>query len=226
MDLYSETEIYRVLRFSNRKDWLKGRLTGIGGSDASVCLGQNRWQTTRDLWAYKTGKEEHADISDQPYVVYGVSKEPQLREDFRLDFRDKYEVQYEPDVTLQNKEFPFMLYSPDGLLIDLETGRKGIVEFKTHAIRKSSDWLEWREGIGFQEYYIQILHGLNVTGFDFVELRAELKRSNQYKQVRTYHVDIEDEGVLEDMQAVKEAVIDYWEKYILPDREPPVYAVL
>ena len=159
-------------------------------------------------------------------MIYGVKKEPQLRADFALDFEDIYEVQYEEDVTLQNRERPYMLYSPDGLLIEKATGRKGIVEFKTHAIRNASDWNDWREGIGYDEYFIQVLHGLNVTGFSFVELRVELKRSLQYKQIRTYHIDIEDDGIPEQMDAVAEGVRSFWESYIETDTEPPVIAVL
>lgn len=226
MNLYEDCDTYKVLRFGNREDWLKGRLTGIGGSDASVCLGMNRWKSTRDLWASKTGRAEMEDISDRPFVIYGVKKEPQLRADFALDFEDIYEVQYENDVTLQNRERPYMLYSPDGLLIEKATGRKGIVEFKTHAIRNASDWNDWREGIGYDEYFIQVLHGLNVTGFSFVELRVELKRSLQYKQIRTYHIDIEDDGIPEQMDAVAEGVRSFWETYIETDTEPPVIAVL
>lgn len=100
------------------------------------------------------------------------------------------------------------------------------MEFKTHAIRNASDWNDWREGIGYDEYFIQVLHGLNVTGFSFVELRVELKRSLQYKQIRTYHIDIEDDGIPEQMDAVAEGVRSFWESYIETDTEPPVIAVL
>lgn len=226
LSLYTDTDAYSVLRFKNRADWLIGRDAGIGGSDASVCLGMNRWKTTRDLWLQKTGRQPLEDISEKPYVQYGVKKEPQLRAGFSLDYEGIYDVQYEPDVILQNKELPFMLYSPDGLIYELETGRRGIFEAKTHQIRTTSDWNAWREGIGFDEYFIQILHGLNVTGFDFVELRVELKRSNAYKQIRTYHIDVEDEGIQEQMEEVRNSIRQYWETYILADEEPPIIAFL
>ena len=50
MDLYQSNDTYEVLWFEGRSDWLIGREAGIGGSDASVCLGMNRWKNTRDLW--------------------------------------------------------------------------------------------------------------------------------------------------------------------------------
>lgn len=226
MNLYQSNNIYEVLLFKDRDDWLIGREAGIGGSDASVCLGMNRWKTTRDLWLQKTGRKPLEDISEKPYVIYGVAKEPQLRAGFDLDYEDIYEVQYEPDVILRNRSKPYMLYSPDGLLYEKATGRKGIFEAKTHAIRNASDWNAWREGIGFDEYFIQVLHGLNVTGFQFVELRVELKRSPQYKQIRTYHIDIEDEDIPAQMKAVYEAVDEYWNRYVIGGEEPPVVAYL
>lgn len=224
--LYIDNDVYRVLNFETRDQWLKGRLTGVGGSDASSCLHMNRWRTSRDLWAIKTGREEPADISGSPAVIYGHRKEPQIRADFILDFEDVYEMQYMDNVTLQNIAHPYMLYSPDGLLIEKETGRKGIFEAKTHHIHDANDWNAWREGIGYNEYFIQVLHGLNVTGFDFVCLRAELKRSPIYKQVRTYIFDIEDEGIRESAQTVFDGVKDFWENYIEPDIEPPVIKYL
>ena len=113
-----------------------------------------------------------------------------------------------------------------GLLIEKDTGRKGIFEAKTHQIHDNNDWKAWREGIGYEEYFIQVLHGLNVTGFDFVCLRAELKRSPIYKQVRTYIFDINDDGIRESAQIIFDGVKDFWENYIIPDVEPTVIKYL
>lgn len=226
MNLYEDCAEYSVLRFQGRSDWLIGRERGIGGSDASICLGMNRWKTTRQLWLQKTGRQPLEDISEKPYVIYGVKKEPQLRADFELDFEDVYEVQYEPDVILQNNSTKYLLYSPDGLLLEKATGRKGIVEFKTHAIRNSQDWNAWRESIGYDEYFIQVLHGLNVTGFDFVELRVELKRSPQYKQIRTYHIDRQDDGIIDQLTYIRQKEDEFWSTYIVADEEPPIIAFL
>ena len=218
--LFEDCETYRVFRFKSRKQWLKGREIGIGGSDASAAIGVNRWKDNRTLWLNKTHRQDPEDISDNPHVIYGQKAEEIIRQSFALDFEDVYEVQYLKDCLLQSKRRPEWCYSPDGLLIEKETGRRGILEIKTHQIRNTADWEAWRERIGYDEYYIQVLHGLNVTGFSFVELRAELKRSNQYKQVRTYHIDIEDDGVRNDMEYVGDGVSTFWNDYIVKDEEP------
>lgn len=36
-------EPYKIYDFEDEKAWLKGRLNGIGGSDASAVVGKNPW---------------------------------------------------------------------------------------------------------------------------------------------------------------------------------------
>ena len=80
--LYIDNDVYRVLTFGNRDEWLKGRMTGIGGSDASTCMNRNRWKTARDLWSIKTGRQEHAGISGSTSVISAPRKEQTRRDDF------------------------------------------------------------------------------------------------------------------------------------------------
>ena len=224
--LYKDTDVYKLLRFGNRGDWLKGRLTGIGGSDASAAISHNRWKSARDLWAIKTGREQQEDISDRPVVRYGTDMEHVLRESFAIKHRDQYSVEYMKDVTLQNNAKPFMLYSPDGLLVEKKTGRNGILEIKTHQVSRNSGWKDWDGKIGMDEYFIQVLHGLNVTGFDFVEMIVELRSTMEYQQIRTYHIERSDEGIEDTLQYIDQGVTDFWNNYILTDTEPPVIKYL
>ncbi|MEG2489412.1 YqaJ viral recombinase family protein [Anaerorhabdus sp.] len=193
--LYQDTDIYKCLKFKNEKEWLKGRSVGIGGSSASSLVNKNPWQDLVSLWEEKKGIRIPEDISDKPAVMYGKKAEKYIRGLFELDYL-KYEVQYLDNVTLQNKEIPWMMYSPDGLLIEKETGRKGILEIKTTNIMRSMQREEWKDSVPIN-YYIQVLHGLLVTNFDFVELRAQLK--SEWKlddgtketriQVKDYHIE-------------------------------------
>jgi predicted phage-related endonuclease len=72
----------------NREDWLKHR-TKIGGSDASAILGKNPYKTNVELWKDKAFHLMPEDISDKPYVKYGIQAEPHLRALFSLDFPEK-----------------------------------------------------------------------------------------------------------------------------------------
>lgn len=223
-DLYQDTAFYTVRRYGSREEWLKGREKTIGGSEAAAAINLSRWMTARDLWARKTGREDPPDLSDNPFVAYGTKKEPYLRQDFAMDFPE-YDVQFQENAILYSKKHTFMAYSPDGLIYDRQTHKRGILEIKTHAIMRSDDWKAWRESIGIDEYFVQVLHGLIVTGFDFVELRAELKRSPSYKQIRTYRIDVQDEGIREQMEEILQQEEEFM-KYVKADEEPPVIAYL
>ena len=221
--LYHTNRTYTVHRYKNRTEWLKGRkdLHGIGGSDASSVLGLNPWRTNLQLWRIKTGREEAPDISGKSYVQYGVKAEPKLRGMFQLDFGDDYAVEYMEHVILQNNEHPEMLYSPDGLLIDNE-GRKGILEIKTTNVMSSRDkekWYDWRtkqESLP-DNYYIQVLHGLNVTSFDFVVLYAKLI----YPDKSAWYItrSFERDEVTDDLEHVKNEIIKFWRR-VEEDDEP------
>ena len=222
--LYRDNDVYSVHAYKNRADWLGGRkeLHGIGGSDASAALGMNKWRTNLDLWNVKTGREEAPDISDKPCVQYGSNAEEYIRRLFQLKTADKYEIQYQENTVLQNNEETFFLYSPDGLIVEKGNGRHGIYEGKTTTIMRACQKDDWKDCIP-QSYYLQVLHGLNTTGFDFVDLYAELvfgnKENEYYSQLRHYHIERAD--VLDDLEAEKKGIEDFW-KYVTADKEPPM----
>lgn len=221
--LYRSNQTYTVHAFENREDWLKGRqdLHGIGGSDASAAIGLNPWRTNLELWEIKTGRSTTPDISDNERVQYGQDAEEYIRRLFQLKHALEYEIQYQPDVILQSNADPEFLYSPDGLIRTID-GRNGILEIKTTWIMKSYDKEKWfdkakREKRIPENYYIQVLHGLNVTGFDFVELYAELVYPSENSELVTYH--IEREEVEDDLKYIRDGVKDFW-RHVVEDREP------
>lgn len=221
MDLYQETESYLVHRYKNREEWKSMRIKGIGGSDASAFVGKNPWKDTNTLWKEKKGMIIPGDISDKPYVQYGIKAEEYLRKLFALDFL-QYDVQYIDNVTLQSKKYPWMLYSPDGLLLEKETGRKGIFENKTTTILQSMQREKWNDQIP-DNYYIQVLHGLLVTDFDFVVLKAQLKLEFNDGTVKldTRHYTINKDEVLDDLEWLFKKEKEQWFNYYVNDVEPP-----
>lgn len=213
--LYQQNEKYKVLQFGNRADWLRGRAQGIGGSDASAIIGENPWKDNLTLWEEKTGRREPEDISGKDPVIYGNAVEEALRQIYKAKHRGEMEVNYIANVTLQNREHPELLYSPDGLLVDSQ-GRRGILEIKTTTILRSRDKEKWNERIP-SNYFIQVAHGLNVTGFDFVDVFAELTFRPDFSQIREYR--IEREGLEDYLQYLQEEILDFWQK-VKTDQEP------
>lgn len=204
---------------NNHEDWLHARSGRIGGSDAAAILGCNPWMTNVQLWRYKAGKAKQKDISDKEVVKYGNNAEPLLRRLFALDF-PQYEVLYEENNIFFNDKIPWAHASLDGWLVDKETGRKGILEIKTSNIIQSSQKEKWKNRIP-DNYYIQVLHYLMVTGFDFAVLKAQLKYDYSDVMLNTRHYKIEREEVLEDIEFLKKAEKEFFE-YIKNDMQPPL----
>lgn len=193
---------------SSHEEWLKAR-TKIGGSDASAIVGMNPYKSNVELWKEKAYGIEPVDISDKPYVKYGTEAEPLLRELFKLDYPE-YQVCYEENNIWFNDKYPWAHASLDGWLID-QDGRKGIWECKTTNILQSMQKEKWDHRIP-DNYYIQVLHYLMVTEFDFVILKAQLKSvygENVYLQTR--HYPIERSEVEEDIKYLIEEESKFWE---------------
>lgn len=192
---------------SSHDEWLKNR-TKIGGSDASAIIGLNPYKTNVDLWMEKTGQVIPEDISDKPYVQYGTQAEMHLRGLFRLDFPE-YKVEYIENNMFLNDKYPFAHASLDGWLTD-QDGRKGILEIKTTEILQSMQKEKWKEKIP-DNYYVQILHYLMVTEFDFAVLKAQLKTVfDGVPYLQTKHYFIERADVEADVQYLAEEEQKFW----------------
>lgn len=193
----------------NREEWLQNRQR-IGGSDASAILGMNPYRTNIELWQIKTGQLIPEDISDKPYVKYGTQAEEHLRELFKLDFPE-YQVFYEENNMWLNDKYPFAHASLDGWLLDQE-GRKGIFECKTTNILQSMQKEKWKDRIP-DNYYIQLLHYLMVTEFDFAVLKAQLKSEfNGEIYLQTKHYKIERAEVQADIEFLESSEKEFWKQ--------------
>jgi putative phage-type endonuclease len=204
---------------ANHDEWLKHR-TKIGGSDASAILGKNPYKTNVELWKDKAFHLMPEDISDKPYVKYGTEAEKYLRELFKMDY-PQYEMFYEENNMWTNDTYPFAHASLDGWLKD-EAGRMGIWECKTTNILQSRQKEMWDHRLP-ENYYIQILHYLMVTEFEFVELKAQLKSvfsdGSVYLQTRHYHIERSD--VEADITYLAEEERKFW-KCVENMKAPPL----
>lgn len=202
---------------SSREEWLGVRKHYIGGSDASAVLGMNPYKSNLELWQEKVGIVQPEDIGEKPYVKYGHEAEPLLRELFALDFPE-YEVGYEENNIWFNDAYPFAHASLDGWLTD-QDGRKGILEIKTTNILQSMQKEKWDHQIP-DNYYIQVLHYLMVTGFDFAVLKAQLKFDfGGDILLHTKHYKIERSDALEDIELLKSSEKEFW-KHVQSRKRP------
>lgn len=209
----------KLLTFQSREEWLKARAGRIGGSDASAVVGLNPYKDNVTLWMEKTGQAAAEDISEKPYVKYGTVAEDHLRELFKLDFPE-YQVMYEPDNMWLNDRFPWAHASLDGWLVD-QDGRHGILEIKTTNIMQSLHKEKWNQRIP-DNYYIQLLHYLMVTEFDFAVLKASLKTVfDGVPYIQTKHYFIERSDVQEDIEYLAQKESEFYE-FIKNGKQPPL----
>ena len=200
----------RGIILKDREAWHDHRKKYIGGSDASAIVGMNPYMSNVKLWMIKTGQAEQEDISGKPYVQYGTAAESYLRELFKLDF-PKYDVLYKENNSILNDKYPWAAASLDGILVEKETGRKGILEIKTTNILQSMQKEKWNEQIP-DNYFVQILHYLMVTEFEFAVLKAQLKSEyDGLPYLQTRHYVIERSEVLEDLEYLESEEKKFWE---------------
>lgn len=201
---------------TNREEWLDHRRNYIGGSEASAIIGMNPYMDNVTLWEYKTGRREPEDIGDSPYVQYGTRAEEYLRGLFALD-HPEYAVGYTENNSWINDQYPWAAASLDGILKDRD-GRMGILEIKTTSILQSMQKERWNSQIP-QNYFVQVLHYLMVTGFEFCVLKAQLKSEfdgELYIQTKHYHIERSD--VEDDIRYLEEEERKFWECVIRNQR--------
>jgi putative phage-type endonuclease len=136
-------------------EWLDLRKNGIGGSDASVICGINRWKSPVELWMEKTNKLPYQEAGEAAY--WGTQLESLVRDEFTK--RTGIEVT-EAKQLLQSEDFPFMLANLDGICGHPNFG-ECVFEAKTSSAYREPDWREAIPG----EYVLQVQHYLSVTGY-------------------------------------------------------------
>lgn len=183
--------------FPDREAWLLGRTRGIGASAAAAAIGQNPYQTNVELWRILTGKKQPRELIGKEAVDFGVRAEPVVRELFKLN-HPEIKVEYHQYDILCQDTLPWLRATLDGECTTdspLRFGAtNGILECKTATPRTKADWDKWNGQIP-QNYYIQILHQLAATGWDYVWLVVLLRGQTEwiYREFYFDRADREDD---------------------------------
>lgn len=192
----------------SREDWLRMRGIGIGASEAAAAIGLSPWQTPLELWRLKSGVSEPKDLSGNPAVEQGNRMEPLLRA-FYIGTHPEYQLEYHPYDMIYQDDRPWLFATLDGELIG-ENGSRGILEIKTATPNGKAGWEKWANGNMPQNYYIQTLHQMLATGYDFVRLFAALYSMKGDITLREFEIEREDAE--EDMQWLLEQETEFWRK--------------
>ena len=137
---------------ATRKEWLKARKLGLGGSDMAAVLGLSPWRSPIDVWLDKTSDTVEEKESEPMY--WGNVLEEVVAQEFAK--RSGYKVRNN-NFTLQSEEYPYLLANIDREIVGLDAG----LECKTANAFKANEW----DGDNVPDaYYIQCQHYMAVTG--------------------------------------------------------------
>lgn len=192
--------ILSVKDAEDHEKWLEARTLGIGGSDAAVIMGMNRYKSPYQLWLEKTGQAEAPDLSGNQYVYWGTKNESNIADWFQEETGKKVKRLG----TLRSKEYPFMLANVDRTVVGENAG----LEIKTAGVRQ---YRKWKDDEIPDAYYCQCLHYMAVTGTDYWYI-AVLLGGNEAKWKRIERNE-------EDIQHLIMAETDFWK--LVEARTPP-----
>lgn len=175
----------------------------IGASDAAAVLGLSRWKTPLQVWAEKTGAVAPEDLSDKLPIEVGNELEELVAKLYAKRTGKKVarvnETQFHPN-------YPFIAANLDRRIV----GEKAILECKTASAWKAKEW----EGEDVpQEYVIQALHQLGVTGADRCDV-AVLIGGNQDFRIKSVYRDEAAIGEIFHKEA------DFWTRFVEPKVMP------
>lgn len=195
--------IMTVEEMQDRKKWEQLRNLGIGGSDAAVIAGLNRWKSPYQLWLEKTGQAEPEDLSDNEYVYWGTVLEQAVADRFCELTGKKVRRQG----MVQSTSDEWLLANVDRMVVGENAG----LECKTANGFSAKQW----DGDAVPDsYYLQCQHYMMVTGCDIWYI-AVLIGGNHfvYKEIPRNE---------EDIAALYAAEKEFWEKNVRGGEMPDV----
>lgn len=186
----------------DRHEWLNARKRGIGGSDASVVLGFNRWKSPFQLYLEKTG--EYSEEIDNEAIYWGNTLEDIVAKEFQKRTGKKVRRRHQMFV---HPEHEFMIANIDRDVV----GEKALLECKTTNAFNSGAW----DGDEIPaEYICQVQHYMAVLGYKKAYI-AVLIGGNKFVWKE---VERDDEFI----ELMIEREKDFWYNHVLAGQPPAI----
>ncbi|EAE2446689.1 hypothetical protein E1A74_15675 [Listeria monocytogenes] len=145
--------ILTSIKDMDRTQWLLTRRQGIGGSDAGIIMGLNKYKTAFELWLDKTGQ-----ILPDESAGEAAYWENQMEEVVAKEFEKRTGKKVRrSNMMYQHPEHDFMLANVDRFIV----GEDALLECKTASAYLAK---EWESDEVPATYLVQIQHYLAVTG--------------------------------------------------------------
>lgn len=185
-----------------REEWLAERRKGIGGSDAAAIVGMNLYVTPYTLWADKTGRLPEK--PDNEAMRQGRDLEQYVADRFTEETGKRVRRH---TAIIRNPEYPFAHANIDRAVVGEPAG----LECKTTSIMNLK---KFRNGEYPENYYVQCVHYLAVTGWERWYLAVViLNQGFRWFTIERDQAEID---------ALMQAERDFWNTYVVPDAPPAV----
>jgi len=184
-----------------RQEWLEERTRGIGGSDASIILGLNKYRTPFELWLEKTG-QTNVEESQAEAAYFGNLLEEVVAKEFEIRSGKKVRRN---NFMMQHPEYNFITANIDRKVV----GEDAILECKTASAFLAKDWES--EEIP-APYLVQVQHYLGVTGYKHAYIAVLIGGQ------RFVWKDIERDEEL--IQMIFDAEVHFWNHHVLGNVPP------
>ncbi|MEK5358815.1 YqaJ viral recombinase family nuclease [Paenibacillus sp. FSL L8-0709] len=187
-----------------REEWLKLRMKGIGGSDASAVAGLNRYKSPVSVFMEKTGQYQSDPPGEAAYwgnvLEDVVAREFTVQTGLRVQRSNKL---------YQHPKHSFMLGNVDRLIMDKGGRGLGVLECKTASAYKLGEWEDERVP---DEYSIQLQHYMAVLGVEYGYFAVLIGGQKfQYKLVER------NDNIIKSLVEIEH---DFWNRHVIPAIPP------
>ena len=188
---------------ATREEWLQIKKSGLGGSEIAAICGLSPYQTPRDIFMLKTGKEDYQESNWNmklgTYLEGGIAELWQEESGYNVIKSSAKNVVY------VHPKHSFLLGTPDRRFF-YSTKEKGILEIKT-----TTGVFDYEEIP--QQWVIQIQWYMGLTGLKrgiltWFEFRTKEMKSQEY------------EFEPELFNQLVEIGVDFWNNHVLTGTEP------
>lgn len=193
----------------------RSKLRAIGGSSIAAALGISKWSTPHGLWLKLTKRVP--DEGDKEAFARGRALEPTLARVFADGHFDEFKV--ETMGLFSHKDYDFLVSSPDRILLDVKGDELlAGLEIKTASVFNRGEWgYEGTDQIPV-DYLCQCQWYCGMLGVPEWHLIVGFVEDRKIKEVREYKI-VHNETRY---QAMIAGAVEYWNTYIVPDKEPPI----
>lgn len=186
-----------------RDEWLRERMTGIGGSDAGTILGVNKWKSKTQLFFEKTNPEMIQEINNE-FIYWGNMMEDVVADEFARRTGKKVR---RDNRMLRHPEHRFMMANLDRVVV----GEKALLECKTTSQYNTE---QWEDDNVPAHYLCQIQHYMAVTGYEKAYIAVLIGGNNfVWKEIPR-----DDELI----QILIDAEKDFWENNVQANIIPEI----